>query len=69
MDEDEMFRQAFATLLRADRDTPPSPTKLNEALGRRKSNNLNGRMSKLRISLLLEAGFRKDESGRWSRRG
>lgn len=64
--EKDRFRKAFREELEANPDKAPGPTALRKRLGLRPHANLNGRLSRLRISLLREAGFKKSPfSERW----
>lgn len=69
--EASRFIDAYYAVLARDPDTPPGPTAINRELGKtRLLNVLNGRMSSLRIILLEQSGFVKDQGelfGRWRR--
>lgn len=64
--EEDRFRQAFQEALDERPDYPPGPTILRKKMGLRPHDNLNGRLSRLRIHLLRDAGFKKSPfSERW----
>lgn len=65
--EEARFIWAFNECLRRDPSRAPSHTAINTLLEKRPPlNQMPGRMSKLRRSLLINAGFVKDSwSGRW----
>jgi hypothetical protein len=64
--ETNRFRKAFNAELRANPDRPPGPSALARQMGLSNTRNLNGRLTKLRIRMLVEAGFKRDDyRGRW----
>lgn len=65
--EEARFRWAFDECLRRDSGRAPTPTAINILLEKRPPLNvLTGRMSQLRRTLLLSAGFIQDNKfGRW----
>ena len=65
------FVDAFNLVLAKDPDTPPGPSAINKALGRKGVlNRINGRETALRTELLESSGFVKDnEANRWRRVG
>lgn len=67
--EETRFTWAFDECLRRDPNRAPSPTAINILLEKRPPYNLlPGRLSQLRRTLLLNAGFTQDgKFGRWYR--
>ena len=65
--EEARFTWAFDECLRRDPGRAPAPTAINILLEKRPPYNiLPGRLSKLRRTLLLDAGFIQDDKfGRW----
>lgn len=58
---------AFNALLEADPAAAPHPTAINLAMGRKASlNKLPGRLSKLRIEMLVAAGFVRKRNSSWN---
>ena len=66
MTEEQRFREAFEAELKTFSQVPPRPSRLADRMGLGNRNTLNGRLSRLRRELLLEAGFKKDQyKNRW----
>lgn len=64
--ETKRFQEAFLTLLAERPGEPPGPAGIARLMGLGNKRNLNGRLSHLRIRMLEDHGFYKDDrDGRW----
>ena len=66
VNERTRFEAAFNALLEENPHRAPGPTEINKRMGRKSSmNKLPGRLSTLRIEMLRDAGFIRQNYGYW----
>lgn len=69
MNEMQRFESAFNAELEANPDKAPGPTAIRQRMGLPANGaTISGRLSARRIQMLTEAGFVKNDRGRWEKK-